>query len=395
MKFKDYLAIKPEMLIEAINRHMEHLEDSVFDGQEGIEKNIQIVGPILQTLSGESKSISMKYDGAPAVIFGVNPDNGKFFVSTKGIFAKEPKIAYSEKDIDNLFSSGAGKKLKEAFRYLKQTNPTNIYQGDLMFTQGDKKRETIDGKQYITFTPNTITYAIPADSKLANEISIAKIGIVVHTRYKGEIGNLSAVFDVKANEFKKSSAVWLIDAFVNDVSSININDSELNQIEGIIKTINSNKSVVEKLDSKIVALLRTYKNNRIKSNIGILKAEEGIKDFESYVETVMDAEMVKVSSDKAKKTWEEKKRKMLEYIDNNSDNIILIFKIYNWFVKIKMIVLNKLNQIEGMGTFVKHGDGYKVTTPEGFVAISGDGSVLKLVDRLEFSRLNFTMPKNW
>jgi hypothetical protein len=45
--------------------------------------------------------------------------------------------------------------------------------------------------------------------------------------------------------------------------------------------------------------------------------------------------------------------------------------------------------VEGIGTFQKTGDGYRVTAPEGFVAIGHDGGAIKLVDRLEFSRTNF------
>lgn len=382
-------------LFEAVNKHMEHFEDSVFDGQDGIKRNIEMVGPIFDTLNGTGKNITMKWDGAPAVIFGTDPVTDKFFVSTKGIFAKTPKVAYSESDIDKLFPGGAGPKLKEAFRYLKSTDPTNIYQGDLLFTSGDKKRETIDGKQYLTFTPNTITYAVPLDSDLANEVARAKIGIVVHTRYKGEIGNLSATFDVKANEFKKSSTVWLQDAFVNDASKLNLEKSELNTITGILKMIDTKKDVVEKIDSKVIELLKMYKNNRIKSDIGILKAETGIRDFIDYIEERYENDINTLKTDNSKILKTKEKEKIIEYIDDNSSNITLVFKIYNWFVKIKMIVLNKLNQIENIGTFVRQGDGYKVTAPEGFVAISNDGSVAKLVDRLEFSRLNFTIPKNW
>jgi hypothetical protein len=55
----------------------------------------------------------------------------------------------------------------------------------------------------------------------------------------------------------------------------------------------------------------------------------------------------------------------------------------------KSVLLRKLQQVEGIGTFQKTNNGYKVTTPEGFVAIGHDGGAVKLVDRLEFSRQNF------
>ena len=48
-----------------------------------------------------------------------------------------------------------------------------------------------------------------------------------------------------------------------------------------------------------------------------------------------------------------------------------------------------------MGTFLKTNDGFKVTDQEGFVAIDSSGTAVKLVDRLEFSKANFTTDKNW
>ena len=60
----------------------------------------------------------------------------------------------------------------------------------------------------------------------------------------------------------------------------------------------------------------------------------------------------------------------------------------------KNIVINRLQKVEGIGTFIEDEDGYRVTSPEGFVAIK-NGTAMKLVDRLEFSRANFTVAKNW
>ena len=58
------------------------------------------------------------------------------------------------------------------------------------------------------------------------------------------------------------------------------------------------------------------------------------------------------------------------------------------------VCLNKLNTIQSIGSFLRTKRGYKVTNPEGYVAIKKGGAV-KLVDRLEFSRANFTMAKDW
>ena len=58
------------------------------------------------------------------------------------------------------------------------------------------------------------------------------------------------------------------------------------------------------------------------------------------------------------------------------------------------MIIRKLERVKNVGTFLKDGNGYKVTAPEGFVAIKS-GRALKLVDRLEFSVAKFTTDKNW
>lgn len=397
MSFKKYLIeLKNEkLLFEEVNKHIEHLEDFVFDGQKGINKVIQFMGPIIDTLDGKSNKINVKIDGSPSLTFGTNPENGKFFVSTKGIFAKVPKIAYTESDIDMLFTSGVNKKLKDALKYLKEVTFNGIYQGDMMFGTGDKKIQEIDGKKYVTVTPNTITYAFPVNTNLAKDVMRAKIGIAIHGKYKGTIGNLSVSFNVNKSNFLKSPNVWLIDTHINDVSNINLNREDLRMITGILKSIDSKKDIVEKIDNKIGGLLKIYKNNRIKSNIGILPAEAGIQDFEKFIDEKYDNDINILKTEKSKQAKTLERDNIFNYIDNNSDNILLIFKIYNWFVKIKMIVLKKLNQINSIGTFIKQGNDYVVTNPEGFVVISNDGNICKLVDRLEFSRYNWIIPKNW
>ena len=61
----------------------------------------------------------------------------------------------------------------------------------------------------------------------------------------------------------------------------------------------------------------------------------------------------------------------------------------------KTIIVRKLERAENIGTFIRTQNGYRVTAPEGYVAIDHIGKALKLVDRLEFSKANFTVDKNW
>jgi hypothetical protein len=182
-----------EYLTEAAgkNLHMEHLEDMVFnEGVKGTRDAINTLRNVRDMLAGHSKSrvnITTKWDGAPAIFAGVDPEDDKFFVAKKGIFNKNPQTFKSIEDINN---GGLAGELKDKFtlafnEFSKLGIKSGVYQGDLMFSKSDLQKETIDGEDYLTFQPNTIVYAVPIASSLAKKIRKANIGVVWHTTYDG------------------------------------------------------------------------------------------------------------------------------------------------------------------------------------------------------------------
>ncbi|HIO43601.1 MAG TPA: hypothetical protein EYN33_06250, partial [Gammaproteobacteria bacterium] len=214
--FKSFLA-------EEKLTHLEHVEDAIFDfGISGAKEALKILDNVAHSLEGHSKrsvNIQAKVDGAPAIIAGINPENGKFFVGSKSLFNKTPKINYTNADVDRNHKGGLADKLKVALKEFPKMKLKGIYQGDFMFTPEDLKKETIDGEKYITFTPNTITYAVPHDSDLAKTILKSKAGVIWHTTYTGDtIANLSAQFNININSFKKQSSVWFTDTNFVDAS---------------------------------------------------------------------------------------------------------------------------------------------------------------------------------
>ena len=96
-----------------------------------------------------------------------------------------------------------------------------------------------------------------------------------------------------------------------------------------------------------------------------------------------------------KKKWKDvKKQGVLEYNKYKRD-LYFVIASYISLQTAKTMVLQKLNKAENIGTFLKTSNGYRVTAPEGFVAIDRICRALKLVDRLEFSKANFTVAKDW
>jgi len=390
---------------ESKNLHMEHLEDSVFnEGSSGVVDAIRFLESVTDMLSGSSKgkvNITVKWDGAPAVFAGTHPETKKFFVGTKSIFNKNPKINYTNADIDQNHgdSPGLASKLKTSLQYLKGLNIKGILQGDLLFTEGDISTTSLDGEDHITFQPNTITYAVPTDSKLAKQMLSAKIGVVWHTKYTGrDMENMKASFGPSVRSLTKTKNVWFTDADFRDVhGSANFTASEVKEMT---KTINMVKSSFRKAgrfvdelykNTKLIAELKIYGNSKVKEGSTDLSAAE----FTNYVNNKMQTSIDKLKSAAGKSRKQSEKDKLLGYLTKNSRKLDLVFNLHAALTTAKLKVLRQLQKVKSIGTFIKTNNGYEVTAPEGFVAIDQTNKALKLVDRLEFSRQNFTASKNW
>jgi hypothetical protein len=90
-------------------------------------------------------------------------------------------------------------------------------------------------------------------------------------------------------------------------------------------------------------------------------------------------------------------KEYLREIKKHTQNLTQIITFQNLLVDAKMQIVKKLNSVKGLtDTFIKTSNGFKVTNPEGYVAIDRiSGGAVKLVDRMEFSFNNFTAVKNW
>ena len=241
------------------NTHLEHLEDDIINrGSAGGENAVNFLKSVRNMLAGSSSgrvNMSVKWDGAPAIVCGTNPENGKFFVGTKSVFNKTPKINYTPGDISRNHSGPVANKLLACLRDLKRLGIRGVYQGDLLFTKGDLKLAAIDGEKMITFTPNTITYAVPTSSKLGRQIMRARIGIVFHTFYTGKtMSSLTAGFGTISGK-SGSSAVYLASAGYTDTSgSSTFTSGELGRFDGLIRMAQGSLS-------KAAPLLNVMKSN--------------------------------------------------------------------------------------------------------------------------------------
>jgi hypothetical protein len=405
-KFQDYL-------VEDKNTHLEHLEDEIINnGSKGAKTAIEFLKSIKQMLQGGSggSTVSVKWDGAPAVFCGINPENKKFFVGTKSIFNKTPKINYTNADISRNHGGALADKLKICLKYLPSLGISGILQGDLLFTSGDKKGATVAGQKSIIFTPNTITYAVPVvktglfGSSLYNNVNKAQLGIIFHTSYSGNtMASLRAAFGASTKGLKKNKNVFFDDATYKRADAAAFNPNEEKAFDNIIRMAEGSAykagAFIDKLkkDTGPLSLgvqLKTFFNTYIRQGTPITNTSKLANNFEVYFRDRIKKEIASKKTAAAKQKYEEILEAGMKILRPNRDSLYFAIATYITFQSAKAVLLRKLNTIQSIGSFLRTKNGYKVTNPEGYVAIQKGGAV-KLVDRLEFSRANFNMAKDW
>ena len=399
-----------QFLSEARNTHLEHLEDEIINnGYEGGLNAVEFLKSLRNMLTGSSRrklNVSVKWDGAPAVFCGTNPENGKFFVGSKSVFNVTPKINYTQADIRRNHSGGLVDKLSVCLKELPKLNIKGVVQGDLLFTPGDLKSVTIRGEDAIAFTPNTITYAVPENTDLARKIKRAKLGIIFHTTYTGrKMSDLKASFGVNVNRFTKTPSVFFDDASYKDASGVaTFTDAESDQYDSLLRmatgSLSKGKRILNLLKTQtsmlsVGARLKIFFNTKIREGETIGNVKGLLKDFRKYYASVLDDEMSSKKTDAAKRKYETIRNEGLKFIDRYDNEIYFAIASYVTLQRVKNYLVNKMNQIKSIGTFLQKDNGFVVTNPEGYVAVDRMGNAVKLVDRLEFSTANFTLAKNW
>ena len=388
------------------NTHLEHLEDDIINrGAKGGENAINFLKSVRNMLAGSAGGVNMtvKWDGAPAIVCGVNPENGKFFVGTKSVFNKTPKINYTTSDIRRNHGGEVAKKLQVCLANLSRLNIRGILQGDLLFTD-DLKLINIDGEKMISFTPNTITYAVPVDSDIGKRIAKARMGIVFHTSYSGKtMDSLSASFGTVRGAGNRNvflaSAGYKETAVMFNKRELSRFDAQIRMAEGSLSKAAPILDLMSRTSSDQLSVgfrLKTYFNYFIKnSNSGMGKVATMQEQFRDYFNNILQAEIDAKKTPRGKERFIRAQKDGLRFIDRNKRALYFAIASHITLGNCKNTLLQKMNQIQSIGNFMRTSKGYRVTAPEGYVAVDKVAGAVKLVDRLEFSRQNFTMPKGW
>lgn len=386
------------------NTHLTHLADLSFEGATRINEAIGFLESLLAMFEGSSKSklnVTRKWDGAPAVFCGKHPETGKFFVGTKSIFNKTPKINYTNTDIDTNHghAPGLADKLKVSLKHLPSLGIKGILQGDLLYGPGDVATKTIDGESYLTFTPNTITYAVQSDSKEAKVIQKSKLGVVFHTKYSGkDMTSMKASFNVSSGDFGKSSSVWATDATYKDTAGKStFTETEyktmsklISKVKAISKKASRGSDVISN-DNSLSSFVNVYTNSKVREGNYTLSSNELL----TFISDILTAKVDKLTSERGKEKRIKKNSIILKKLKRSLRDIQSTFDLNMSIQKCVLFLLNKIQEVQSLRTYIRTADGFRVTGDEGFVVSDKSGTVIKMVDRLEFSKANFTVAKNW
>ena len=395
----------------AKNTHLEHLEDDIFNsGPAGVTNSINFLKSLRDMLTeGDGQSamkVTTKWDGAPAIVCGRNPQDGRFFVGTKSVFNKQnPKVVYSEADADRLYpGQTVGSILKECLQRLSTLPIQGVLQGDLLY-QTTPSVIMLEGQRNYSFRPNTITYTIPVDSELGERVGASKLGIVFHTEYTGRtMQDLAAGFGANVSKLqgKPDVAVFSSD-FTNVGGAANLSMVEKANVNRTILAAERNfksgstfiKGVqdVGKGPFTLPALFKVYFNQVVREG-RVPGADVMSKQFCCFIDEKFNKEMAKKKTLKSKAEWMKRRNEAVKYLNTNRSSMNSALSGFKNLMDAKVMIINKLTKIKSVGTFLEEEGGLRATNPEGFVAIK-DGAALKLVDRLEFSRANFTAAKDW
>ena len=397
------------------NLHLEHLEDEIINnGVAGGRAAINFLQSLRDMLSGSSRSsinMTVKWDGAPAIFAGIDPSDGKFFVAKKSVFNVNPKLYKTSAEIDDDLSGDLNAKFKVALAEFSKLGIKGVIQGDLMFTD-DLSKETIEGVSYYTFQPNTIVYAVPVDSDLGRIMNKSKIGVVWHTTYTGSsLPEMKASFGVDISKLSKPTSVWMDDATYKDVSGRATFTQK--ETDAVTKILSNTGRTFQRINAPMLrqflklqdsltgvlsgASLKTYNNSKVRAGEIIKNPKQHAAGYVKWVENSIQKQIDKVKSDKGKEKYTNMQKEYVRDFKKHVNNLTQIITFQNLLVDAKMQIVKKLNSVKGLtDTFIRTDNGYKVTNPEGYVAIDRvGGKAVKLVDRMEFSFNNFTAIKAW
>lgn len=381
--FKTFLAEK--LTDESKLTHLEHVEDHVIhSGEAGFAHAFHNLQDVHHHLTGGSNDtrITTKYDGSPSIVFGYHPENGKFFVGSKSVFNKDPKINHTAKDIqaNHGHAPGLVKKLNSALKHLPKVTPKGgVYQADIMHTLGDVKREGND----VHFTPQLLTYKVPHNSEHGGKALNSHIGIAVHTKYNGKtLSDMKAEYAPETEDFNDHDDVHVVHT-KKDIGKVSYTLSDQAEykkhLDDAVNHFKAAKSGVFEHGQKHHENIKQYINHTMRT--GTDYSHDHFLEFRKMKHT---QGIGKVKTDAAKTRKTAAMNAELKHHTQNKEHLDHLMKLHSSLQGAKNVLTRALSTHNDMKTEIQGTE----SKGEGFVVVKNNRPS-KFVDRREFSAANF------
>jgi len=391
-----------QYLTEAVNEdkltHLQHVNRlHITGGHEGVARAVNSLENTAGMLLGNQvpgHTLKTKVDGAPSVTLGYHPKTGQPMIGTKAIFNKEPKLNFTHEDIEanHGHSRGLADKLHDLLdnvhkilpdrKSIGGRFPDQVWQGD--FVHSGKKDLNVEHGQ-VKYQPNTVEYSHDKDSAEGKKALAAKIGLAMHTHYKGnDLSNMVATPDVRDSDFKQHPDVHLMptDFKANPDHFTPEDQREFHAHKDLArKTYASMKPEALDVVGQHAVPLETYLNGIIRNNAKRdpkSKPEEAsVEGYLQHLTGAAQRDMDKVKTQAAKDKRSAALNDTLQYVHQNREHFQKAMDLDKHLANAKNVLVRVMDKGKGVGTSI----GGIPTGHEGYVHTDENGNMQKLVDQ--------------
>lgn len=386
LNFKSYITEETSDK-ESKQTHLPHSTEYALHGHEGVGLTDSTLRSLHNYLIGGRRGtpqrVEKKIDGAPAFHIGRDND-GRIFVATKSLFNKNPKINYTEEDIQRNHGHAPGlvSALSQVLNHAHKVLPTDMkpgemYKGDFLF--GGEGKPLQDDGDHVSAQPNLLKYKWAKDSPEAQRATNAKVGVAIHTFFNKK-GEAQPISEKQRAKFVDHPDVFNYDPTVA-INPQNYTPEEQRAFETHMENARKTYSRVKpEVYDKLAGhgdSMTAFINSRVRNG------QEGSGKVEEYLDFLnnkakKDIDSVKTQASKDAKT--KKHAAVMQQIVSNSKDAQNILDMHGHFQNAKHVLLGVMNKNSSEAVELPNG---QATGHEGYVVTGKGGEQSKVVDQTE------------
>ena len=354
-----------QVIVEGVR--IEHPEDMIFDQRPSAGLKQALDGIV--TAARNPSETTVKWDGKPAIIFGRKP-SGEFVLTDKSGFGAKgyDGLATSTDQIARIMAQRGGERgelialYQRLFPLLRRAVPEDFrgyIQGDLLYSQTPE----LKGNNYV-FTPNTVTYTVPANTDLGQKIAQSTAAVAIHTSLAAPGASATPI---RAAALADSPGLLILDPSLKNPKQIKLDAATVKDATQLLTKYGAAMDQLfdpaelrARKISDFPALVKTYINSRVRTG----SYDNLMSGFGDWVRQKSPA----------------KAPRIFEWATENKQAVAALFQAFLEISSLKNQVVRQLDaQDQDVRASIDNEPGH-----EGYV-----GQNMKFVDRFRFSKANF------